>query len=70
MVKRIVSFLVRLVLGVFTLIGGIFVILYTIIWDVVREKLFRKKPVESPCFEKVVSKEDMILPKQKSPAAL
>ena len=69
MITRVVGFIARSVLGILALIGGIFVILYTMVWDAIREKLLRKKPVQSPCFEKVVSKEDM-LPKRKSAANL
>ena len=70
MITRVLGFVARSVLGILALIGGIFVILYTMIWDVIREKLLQKKPVQNPCFEKVISKEDMVLTKPKSAANL
>ncbi|MEW7277928.1 hypothetical protein ABW636_04980 [Aquimarina sp. 2201CG1-2-11] len=70
MINRFVGFIARSVLGILALIGGIFVILYTMIWDVIREKLLQKKPVQNPCFEKVISNEDIALPKAKSTARL
>lgn len=59
MIKRGAGLVFRSFLGVLTLIGGIFVILYMILWDFLREKVFRKKPVKKDCFDKILSKEDI-----------
>ncbi|TPN83999.1 hypothetical protein [Aquimarina algicola] len=59
MISRVAGFIFRFFVGILTLIGGVFVILYAIVWDFIREKIFRKKPVENPCFNKVVVKEDV-----------
>ena len=59
MIKQAVSFVFRVFLGIITFVGGIFVILYTIVWDFLREKIFRKKPIENNCFDKTLSSEDI-----------
>ncbi len=62
MIIRVAGFMLRLFLGVVTFVGGIFVILYAVLWDFFREKILRKKPVENPCFEKVNTTDDIPKP--------
>ncbi len=65
MIKRAVGFVFRVFLGIITFVGSIFVILYTILWDFLREKIFRKKPIDNDCFDKILSKEDISKPQKK-----
>ncbi|WP_103865747.1 hypothetical protein [Aquimarina sp. I32.4] len=58
MINQIAGFIFRLCMGILAFIGGVFVILYTILFDFVREKILRKKPIESCCLTDDIHKDD------------
>lgn len=66
MINQFVGIIGRSIVAILALFGGVFVIIYVMIWDTIREKILRKKPIKNPCFEKTVVNEDIVLSKPKS----
>ena len=60
MIRKIINFIIGLVLGILAFIAGICTIAYIMTWDFIREKTLRKKPIKSPCFEKILEKNENI----------
>ncbi|WP_027395882.1 hypothetical protein [Aquimarina latercula] len=54
MLNQVAGFIFRLFLGFFTFVIGVLSIVYILLWDFIREKILRRKPIENPCFEKVL----------------